>query len=726
MFRTIASRLIFWFLVISLVPCGVLTILLSWTSTQSTRDLVRRHLMALSEAKANELETLAVERLRNATALARAPNMVEAAVFLTEVKCHGLDRPDAAAREQLSRVFLNGFCESFGYPNAYLFSPDGVLLLALREGLDVGKSLPAGPLRETELAAVVDRAKTLLQTELSDFAQYPGQPRPAAYIASPVLKEGAVLGVVALELNSDQVFQVFANYSGLGQTGETLVGSRVGDEVVVVAPLRHNPDAAFKHRVKMGDTRSLPLQRAVRGQRGYGTEPDYRGEDCAAVWTYLPSFRWGMVVKQNASEAFRLITRQRWVIGLSLGLTVALVLVVALVVARSISRPIQEAVQVTQHVAEGDLTTRLAVTATGETGQLLGAIQKMIDYLRSLIGKIQVSSVTLMSTATEIAATSRQQEQTMNEYGASTSQAAAAVKQISATSQELLRTMNDVSAVASQTGDKAAAGQASLASMERSMQQLVNATGSINSKLSVISERARNITLVVTTITKVADQTNLLSINAAIEAEKAGEYGRGFLVVAREIRRLADQTAVATLDIERMVKEMQQSVSAGVMEMDKFSEQVRQGGEEVARLSSQMGEIIIAVQSLISRFEQVNDGMRAQSQGADQIREAMVRLSEGANQTARSLCEFNQATAQLREAVGSLKEDVSWFTVGHVEAPLGDGNGVVAAGPRPGRVLPRERDSCALPGPTASEHDLAVPPLELHRRGDGRRLPGEP
>src|SRR3974390_3437909 len=111
--------------------------------------------------------------------------------------------------------------------------------------------------------------------------------------------------------------------------------------------------------------------------------------------------------------------------------------------------------------------------------------------------------------------------------------------------------------------------------MDRTMRQLAESTGSIGSKLSVISENANGITLMVTTITKVADQTNLLSINAAIEAEKAGEAGRGFLVVAREIRRLADQTAVATLDIEQMVRHMQSAVSSGVMEMDRFSEPVR-------------------------------------------------------------------------------------------------------------------------------------------------------
>ncbi len=118
-----------------------------------------------------------------------------------------------------------------------------------------------------------------------------------------------------------------------------------------------------------------------------------------------------------------------------------------------------------------------------------------------------------------------------------------------------------------------------------------------------MNEKTGNINSVVTTITKVADQTNLLSLNAAIEAEKAGEYGLGFGVVAMEIRRLADQTAVATYDIEKMVKEMQSAVSAGVMGMDKFSEEVRRGVEEVRQVSAQLAQIIHQVQALTPRFQ---------------------------------------------------------------------------------------------------------------------------
>src|SRR4029077_12542563 len=146
-----------------------------------------------------------------------------------------------------------------------------------------------------------------------------------------------------------------------------------------------------------------------------------------------------------------------------------------------------------------------------------------------------------------------------------------------------------------------------------------------------------NINLVVSTITKVADQTNLLSINAAIEAEKAGEYGRGFLVVAREIRRLADQTAVATLDIESMVRHMQDAVSAGVMQMDKFSGEVRQGLGRIQEIHGQTGQIIAEVQSLTALFEAVNEGMHQQSIGAQQISEAMSQMTESSRQTASSL-----------------------------------------------------------------------------------------
>jgi methyl-accepting chemotaxis protein WspA len=218
-----------------------------------------------------------------------------------------------------------------------------------------------------------------------------------------------------------------------------------------------------------------------------------------------------------------------------------------------------------------------------------------------------------------------------------------------------------VSENAAQTADLAVAGRAGLQGMESVMRDLDRATTSISEKLGTINERSQKITTVITTITKVADQTNILSINAAIEAEKAGEFGAGFLVIAREIRRLADQTASATLDIEQMVQQMQASVSSGVMEMDRFSDQVRRGVRDVVSAGSQLAEIIDRVNRSTESFAQVNESMQAQSEGAQQISEAMTSLSGNAHQTMQSVREFGTASMDLQSAIAVLRQAVARF-----------------------------------------------------------------
>jgi len=665
--NSIANRLAVWFLLIALVPCLFLLGLMAYFARQSLRETVRQRLMVICDAKAAQLEEYLVERKADARFLINAPGFIDAADRLAGLVRSGKkDTDDFRSEMEAFRPRLSAFAQASSYANLYLFDADGVPLISYRPGLDIGPGLETGPLRATELAGAFRRSRALIQPVFAGMQIYPGRDSATSFVVGPVLKGGVLIGMAALELDNRIVFHNFNTYFGLGQTGDVTLAMREGDEITYVAPTRFNQKAAFADRIRFGSSEGRDMQSAVSGDRGSGEMVDHLGQPVMTAWTYLPGYRWGLTVKQTSAEAFELLVKQRQAVGATMIVAGLLVFAVARAVARSISRPIREAASVAERVASGDLTARIEGTASGEAGQLLKAVGTMTGDLRSLIGRIKQSSVALMSTATEIAATARQQGEAVSDYGASTSEAAAAVKEISATALELLKTMNEVSEVANHTASMAGEGQGSLAEMGRSMKQLAEATTSIGSKLSVISERAAHINLAVTTITKVADQTNLLSINAAIEAEKAGEYGLGFLVVAREIRRLADQTAVATLDIERMVKEMQYSVSAGVMEMDKFSDQVRRGVDEVASIGGQLGSIIDAVQGLTGRFDQVNEGMRVQSQGAEQIREAVIRLSEGAHQTSISLREFNKATDHLREAVGGLKEEVSRFTVDSV------------------------------------------------------------
>jgi methyl-accepting chemotaxis protein WspA len=310
-----------------------------------------------------------------------------------------------------------------------------------------------------------------------------------------------------------------------------------------------------------------------------------------------------------------------------------------------------------------DLTARIPVESNDEIGRLAAAINALIDKVHGLVQRIRESSLQLSGTATQIAANAGQQEKAMHQLDASTAQIAAAVHEISGSSRELSATASQISERSNETSHLASAGQERLATMEANLQQLVESTASISAKLSLIREKANNINQVVITITKVADQTNLLSINAAIEAEKAGEFGRGFLVVAREVSRLADQTAMATTDIDAMVRQMHDAVSAGVMQMDKFSDEVRTGVARVGEVNQQTEQIIEEVRSLGEHFRALDEGMRQQAQGAEHINQAILQVSASTKQSAAALVEFNAATTHLRGSVDVLNQEIASFTI---------------------------------------------------------------
>ena len=330
---------------------------------------------------------------------------------------------------------------------------------------------------------------------------------------------------------------------------------------------------------------------------------------------------------------------------------------------RRIVKPIDEAVKATEQVASGDLSVQLTSRDNGETGKLLSALARMVDYLNKLIGQVRTSTETLLETGERLSRMTHSQRQEIKQLSTTTLQIAAATQEITATSEELLKTMGNISSGADVTAELAGSGQTSLESLEAVMRGLGTATQGISHRLSLITEKANTISGVTTTITRIADQTNLLSLNASIEAEKAGDYGLGFAVLAREIRRLADQTAQATLDIEQMVDEMQDSVTTGVREMDRFTQQVQVSVADTETISDQFNQIIAQIQNLIPAFDVVYEGMRSQSAGAKEIRDSMTVLKESVRISAAALEESALVTDSLETAINTLEEGVNSFTL---------------------------------------------------------------
>ncbi len=387
---TIATRLLCAFLLIALVPLSIVTYLTYIISDQSLRHEVTNNLQSIADSKAHQIETYARERQRNVTGLARVPTIVNTFEPLEQAfRDHGIDAPEYTAIEHELRPFLSDYLAQSGYADLLLIAPSGDAIFSVRKGEDLGSNFYTGPNKDTELAKVFDRAKNLLETEVSDFEYYAATNEPAAFIAAPVVKGGVVIGVVVLQMSNAEVYTVVNDYTGLGQTGETVVGSRVENDVVMVTPLRHDPSAAFRRRIPLGSEIEKALQQAAQRTPGQGIDTDYRGKPVIVAWRYLPSLRWAMVVKIDADEAFAPIVKQRKVVLIVGAITLVCVVVGALIVARSISNPILSLTRVVRSMSRGDLQQEVPVTTNDEIGELGRAFNTMTADLRQLYATIE-------------------------------------------------------------------------------------------------------------------------------------------------------------------------------------------------------------------------------------------------------------------------------------------------------------------------------------------------
>ena len=328
-----------------------------------------------------------------------------------------------------------------------------------------------------------------------------------------------------------------------------------------------------------------------------------------------------------------------------------------------LKRKVDSLLEVVVQAEAGDLTGKVTVTGSDAIGQLGNGLATMFGNLRTLLYRVQKAGIQVATSTTEIAASAKQQEVTGIEQAQTSIEVLSTTKEISANTAQLLKAMEEVTHVTEDAARSSNDAQSNLKRMDQTMQRMVSATDSINAKLAALSEKASNINNVLTTITKVADQTNILSLNAAIEAEKAGEAGRGFSVVATEIRRLADQTSVATWDIEQMLKEMQSAVSASVMGMDKFTEEIRRSVDETRQVGDGLTDVIEQVQKLTPRFDLVFEGMQSQAVGASQITETMTQLNEATQQAVDALRSTSEAVQQLQYAAQDLQTGVPSFAV---------------------------------------------------------------
>jgi len=483
---------------------------------------------------------------------------------------------------------------------------------------------------------------------------------PIFVVAVPILHNNEIIGAAIVAPRMDYFTEFFVEKSVIGMTGYL---SMIDHDGMIIS----HPQKKLILNPKGRDMIQPVMDRIAAGETYFlsdfaGTLKVYYVEKLTTSQLNMED-SWYIIFCRSYDEVLSGIYAflAKTFIGMLL-VAIAVSLLVYLLTRHFITTPMSSLTTAANDVAEGNLLVQIDTGGSlNEVGVLSRSINHMTQNIREQTIKIREAVDTLRETATSIVSASGQQEEAMKSLEGNVAQVGTASRQISATSQELARTMDGVKKAAGEASSLANEGQASLADLQGAMHTLSDGTGSISDKLALIREKAGSIDTIIATITKISDQTNLLSLNAAIEAEKAGEYGRGFSVVAREIGRLANETAIATLDISDIINEMQTSVMDGVREMSHFREGVTHGVRSAEDATMQLSQVIARVAYLSPEFDKVNEGMHFQSLGSKQISDSMAELNLSAAQLTGSLSQFKAVTDQLNAAASRLSDTVARF-----------------------------------------------------------------
>jgi len=296
-------------------------------------------------------------------------------------------------------------------------------------------------------------------------------------------------------------------------------------------------------------------------------------------------------------------------------------------------RPIRALSRAARRVSDGDLTVRVTPAGAVEVATLATAFNQMVEHLGALVGRVQGTSRELSDSAIRLAASSTELATTTARQSSSATETSASMEELARTSGQIAATVDVVAAQAAETRDKLErAREDILASSERTLS---------------LTDRVRDITKILSMINDLADQTNLLALNAAIEAARAGEAGRGFAVVADEVRRLADRSKTLAADISQITVNVQVETSATVLAMDKGAEQLKDGlvlMEKVAKASS---GIRLATQQQQSATEQVVEAMELVRIASEQVSTTAQELALASGAQATMSGDLEQASGMV-------------------------------------------------------------------------------
>jgi len=363
----------------------------------------------------------------------------------------------------------------------------------------------------------------------------------------------------------------------------------------------------------------------------------------------------------RSEEAFKSVGQAKTFLILLCSAALVLNIIIAVFFTSTIVGPIRSCVEVADRISGGDLTVSIESSGKDETALLMRAMNAMVSGMRETIGAMSKASQEVSSAATELHATSRQMVTGAEEIVAQSSSVATAGEEMAATSNEIATNCHLTAQNAEHANAAALAGAEVVKGSIAAMGAIADRVTSASQTVGSLGGRSEQIGEIIGTIEDIADQTNLLALNAAIEAARAGEQGRGFAVVADEVRALAERTTKATREIGLMIKTIQTETRAAVTAMEQGVSEVERGTAEAAKSGQALESILEQINAVTQQANQIATAAEEQTATTSEISSNMQRITEVVQHSARGAQETDRAASQLTRLSEELHRNVGRF-----------------------------------------------------------------
>lgn len=576
---------------------------------------------------------------------------------------HELDRSGEVIRYNEvhgeRHTHFRDFVGSFGLYDLFLIDPDGDIVYSVFKEADYATNIVSGPYASSGLSRVFSDAKKMRAGEVAlvDFSSYePSYGAPAWFCASPLFDGNELVGVLAYQIPTDYINEIIGK--GFGETGQSII---VGDDRRLRSIAMNTPDlSVFDEALE-----SEAVERGLGGNDAPVVCTDHRGERVLTLSQRIDfgPFAWYIIGTQDEHE---LLAPARAVMmsNIQNGAIVALLMLpLGFWFSRSLSRPIRQIVDVLHEMSKGNLTARIRLDRNDELGMLTGSVNSMGEELARVLGEVQMSSNEVASAATEIAASAEQLTSGMEAQRQQTAQVSAAIEEMSSSVTEVAQSSSEVAKNSEEAGNLARDGGAVVQETVHGMDAIREQVNQSVEAVGMLGELSEKIGAIVEVINDIADQTNLLALNAAIEAARAGEHGRGFAVVADEVRKLAERTMSATGEVSESVKAIQDGTRSAVDFMEAGKHKVDDGMGHAQRAGSALEEIVSSASAITPMIQTIAAAANQQAAAANEISQNIVRIDGVTNESADSVREVSKATSTLSEKSESLLQLVQRFQI---------------------------------------------------------------